>query len=153
MTRSASSTRGERHRVPGRSPRPGRPALRYVTAPTRLIVGGADVTVLQRNHRALAELASETKELATVPGASHLFEEPGALDRVADLAPRWVTPLSPCDAIVRAIGRPPGQAVGSGGGFDEPASGPPTSHPSRARASSSGSGRPMPNPWAKSTPS
>ena len=76
--------------------RGGRPdlagaALRRVRVPTLLIVGGADRTVLGLNQRALAELAAPTKELAIVPGASHLFEEPGALDHVADLGIRWFT--------------------------------------------------------------
>lgn len=73
--------------------RGGRPdlaadALRAVRVPTLLIVGGRDETVIELNERAKAELRSETK-LEIVPGASHLFEEPGALDRVADLAAVW----------------------------------------------------------------
>jgi putative phosphoribosyl transferase len=73
--------------------RGGRPdlagtALAKVTAPTLLIVGGADKTVLGLNRAALAELRCE-KHLAVVPGATHLFEEPGALETVVDLAGRW----------------------------------------------------------------
>ena len=78
--------------------RGGRPdlagaALPRVTAPTLLIVGGNDPTVLRLNEEAGRRLAGEV-ELAVVPGASHLFEEPGTLDRVVELAvaalDRWV---------------------------------------------------------------
>jgi len=65
------------------------PLLREVTAPTLLIVGGADGTVIRLNQVALAQLASDQKELVIVPGATHLFEEPGALERVAELASQW----------------------------------------------------------------
>ena len=73
--------------------RGGRPdlagsALARVTAPTLLIVGGADWTVLELNRAALAELRCE-KHLAIVPGATHLFEEPGTLEAVVDLASSW----------------------------------------------------------------
>jgi dienelactone hydrolase len=75
--------------------RGGRPdlaaeALPRVTAPTLLIVGGNDPAVLGLNRAALAELRCE-KRLEIVPGATHLFEEPGALERVADLAADWFT--------------------------------------------------------------
>jgi dienelactone hydrolase len=74
--------------------RGGRPdlagdALAKVKAPTLLVVGGADDVVLDLNRRALALLGSE-KRLEIVPGATHLFEEPGALERVADLAAEWL---------------------------------------------------------------
>jgi pimeloyl-ACP methyl ester carboxylesterase len=62
--------------------------LREVRCPTLLIVGGADVSVVQMNREALALLRCE-KELQIVPGAGHLFEEPGALERVAELAADW----------------------------------------------------------------
>jgi dienelactone hydrolase len=73
--------------------RGGRPdlagrALAQVRAPTLLIVGGHDVEVLELNRAALAQLRAE-KELVIVPGATHLFEEPGALDEVARLARDW----------------------------------------------------------------
>jgi putative phosphoribosyl transferase len=73
--------------------RGGRPdlasdALPRVHAPTLLIVGGADALVLQLNRQAYARLHCP-KELAVVPGASHLFEEEGALEQVAHLAARW----------------------------------------------------------------
>jgi dienelactone hydrolase len=73
--------------------RGGRPdlagrALAHVRAPTLLIVGGHDVEVLELNRAALAQVRAE-KELVIVPGATHLFEEPGALDQVARLARDW----------------------------------------------------------------
>ncbi|HJU24909.1 MAG TPA: dienelactone hydrolase family protein [Casimicrobiaceae bacterium] len=74
--------------------RGGRPdlagdALAKVKSPTLLVVGGADDVVLDLNRRALALLGSE-KRLEIVPGATHLFEEPGALERVANLAAEWL---------------------------------------------------------------
>lgn len=62
--------------------------LTAVTAPTLLIVGGHDDVVLDLNRRALAELRCD-KELAVVPGATHLFEEPGTLSAAAALARDW----------------------------------------------------------------
>uniref|UniRef100_A0AAU3H194 Phosphoribosyltransferase n=1 Tax=Streptomyces sp. NBC_01401 TaxID=2903854 RepID=A0AAU3H194_9ACTN len=64
--------------------------LSTVRAPTLLIVGGADTTVIDLNRQAQAALHCENR-LAIVPGATHLFEEPGALERVADLARDWFT--------------------------------------------------------------
>ena len=73
--------------------RGGRPdlagaALIRVRAPTLLIVGENDKQVIQLNRAALAQLRCE-KRLVIVPGATHLFEEPGALDEVARLAREW----------------------------------------------------------------
>jgi putative phosphoribosyl transferase len=62
--------------------------LRQVDAPTLLIVGGEDYSVLTLNEQAYALLHCE-KELAVVPGATHLFEEPGTLEQVAELATTW----------------------------------------------------------------
>jgi putative phosphoribosyl transferase len=81
--------------------RGGRPdlagqAIAAVAAPTLLLVGGADDVVLELNRRALAALRC-AKELVVIPGATHLFEEPGALEEVARLAARWFT---------RHLGRP-----------------------------------------------
>jgi pimeloyl-ACP methyl ester carboxylesterase len=59
-----------------------------VQAPTLLIVGGDDDIVIALNRKALAELHSE-KEIVIVPGATHLFEEPGTLEEVARLATGW----------------------------------------------------------------
>ena len=73
--------------------RGGRPdlagdVLARVTAPTLLIVGGRDTEVLRLNRLAQQRLGGESR-LEIVPGAGHLFEEPGALDRVAALARDW----------------------------------------------------------------
>jgi len=73
--------------------RGGRPdlagnALDMVQAPTLLIVGGADFGVIELNEQALARLRG-VKALEIVPGASHLFSEPGALEAVIDHAARW----------------------------------------------------------------
>jgi len=75
--------------------RGGRPdlaeeALSRVQSPTLLIVGSNDTTVLHLNREALAKLSGE-KELVVVPGATHLFEEPGALEAVAQEATQWFT--------------------------------------------------------------
>jgi putative phosphoribosyl transferase len=73
--------------------RGGRPdlagkALSLVRAPTLLIVGGRDFQVLELNRAAMARIPAQTR-LEIVPGASHLFEEPGALEVVARLAQDW----------------------------------------------------------------
>lgn len=62
--------------------------LPNVIAPTLLIVGQDDADVLELNRRALTLLCCP-KELVTIPGATHLFEEPGALEQVARLAEQW----------------------------------------------------------------
>lgn len=64
------------------------PALSQVEAPVLLIVGGADEPVIELNKEALAALHCR-KELTIVPGATHLFEEPGALRIVAETAGEW----------------------------------------------------------------
>jgi pimeloyl-ACP methyl ester carboxylesterase len=73
--------------------RGGRPdlagdALKQVRAATLLIVGGADYGVIELNRDAFDVLTCE-KKLEIVPGATHLFEEPGTLDKVVDLAAQW----------------------------------------------------------------
>jgi len=75
--------------------RGGRPdlageALGSVMAPTLLIVGGDDEPVIGMNREALARLRCE-KKIVIVPGATHLFEEPGTLEEVARLATQWFT--------------------------------------------------------------
>jgi predicted alpha/beta-hydrolase family hydrolase len=65
-------------------------ALAEVRAPTLLIVGGADETVLTLNQQAAAAMAAPTA-LRVVPGASHLFPEPGALEQVSTWAGEWFT--------------------------------------------------------------
>jgi putative phosphoribosyl transferase len=82
-----------RHRIAAIVSRGGRPdlagtALPRVQAPTLLIVGGRDREVIALNREALARLTCE-KELTIVPGAGHLFEEPGTLDEVVALAGAW----------------------------------------------------------------
>jgi dienelactone hydrolase len=83
--------------------RGGRPdlagtALIRVHAPTLLIVGGADTAILDLNEQAM-ELLEVEKELKIIPGASHLFEEPGALEAVARMAADWfVRHLAPAHA-------------------------------------------------------
>ncbi|HLO15819.1 MAG TPA: alpha/beta family hydrolase [Anaerolineales bacterium] len=83
------------HKVNAVVSRGGRPdlagrALAHVEAPTLLIVGGNDDVVIDLNEQALAQMQpwTETK-LTIVPGASHLFEEPGALEYAARLARDW----------------------------------------------------------------
>jgi dipeptidyl aminopeptidase/acylaminoacyl peptidase len=73
--------------------RGGRPdlagdALTRVKCPTLLIVGGHDDVVIELNEAAKAQMSCPT-ELVVVPGATHLFEEPGTLERVAELAAEW----------------------------------------------------------------
>ena len=73
--------------------RGGRPdladaALENVRCPTLLIVGGRDQTVIGMNRQAQERMTCEVR-LEVVPGATHLFEEPGALDSVADVAAEW----------------------------------------------------------------
>jgi putative phosphoribosyl transferase len=74
--------------------RGGRPdlagdALGMVRAPTLLIVGGNDGVVIELNRRAEAKLRDAVRKLVIVPGATHLFEEPGTLEEVATTAARW----------------------------------------------------------------
>jgi putative phosphoribosyl transferase len=78
------------HAVVSRGGRPdlAEPYLRSVTAPTLLLVGGDDEPVIHMNHSAY-ELLSCEKKLIIVPGATHLFEEPGTLEQVADHAGKW----------------------------------------------------------------
>lgn len=73
------------------------PALTLVRAPTLFLVGGEDRVVVDLNERALERLGAPEKELRIVPGASHLFEETGALEEVARLSSEW---------FVRHLGAP-----------------------------------------------
>jgi len=88
-----------RHRIAAIVSRGGRPdlagaALSRVGASTLLIVGGDDREVIELNEDALAQLTCE-KHLVIVPGAGHLFEEPGTLDQVVVLARDWFVPRLP----------------------------------------------------------
>jgi putative phosphoribosyl transferase len=97
---AAAADHGEVFAVVSRGGRPdlAGTALPRVTAPTLLIVGGDDVPVIAMNRTAAAAMRAEVR-LEIVPGASHLFEEPGALERVAALAARWFEDhLPPADA-------------------------------------------------------
>jgi dienelactone hydrolase len=72
----------------GGRPDLARSALSAVRAPTLLIVGGDDLPVIGMNRQALSALRVE-KELEIIPGATHLFEEPGTLEQVAHSARAW----------------------------------------------------------------
>ncbi len=91
--------------------RGGRPDLAgewlgHVRTPTLLLVGGDDIEVMRLNQQALQQMPGGTaKQLVSVPGASHLFEEPGALDLVARHAEEWFTVhLAPSVAPAIATG-------------------------------------------------
>ncbi len=87
---AAAQRPGAVHAIVSRGGRPDLawPALAEGTAATLLIVGGQDLAILDLNKGALERLRAE-KALAVVPGATHLFEEPGALEEVARLAREW----------------------------------------------------------------
>lgn len=85
----------------GRPDLAGRDALSRVRAPTLLIVGGADEPVIGMNREAMEHLRAK-KRMEIVPGATHLFEEPGTLETVARLAAGWfVEHLGPQDSGIR----------------------------------------------------
>jgi putative phosphoribosyl transferase len=73
----------------GRPDLAGKDILTKVTAPTLLLVGGNDEQVLELNEKALKDIEAEKKKLTVIPGATHLFEEPGKLEEVARLASGW----------------------------------------------------------------
>ncbi len=75
----------------GRPDLAGPGTLAQVRAPTLLIVGGLDVGVIELNESAHDALVNSERELVIVPGATHLFEEPGALNEVARQAGQWFT--------------------------------------------------------------
>jgi len=88
----------------GRPDLAGQALLAEVRAPTLLIVGGLDSVVIELNEQACRHLAG-VREMKVVPGASHLFEEPGTLEQVATLAGAWFS------RYLAAAGSPP-QAMG-----------------------------------------
>ena len=83
------------------------PALGLVRAPTLLLVGGRDRIVLELNRSAAEQLSAEHR-IEVIDGATHLFEEPGALERVAELARAW---------FLRVIGPEPGHNGKAGNGW------------------------------------
>ena len=88
---AAARMPGEVDAIVSRGGRPdlaGEPALAAVRAPTLLVVGGEDTVVIGLNRSAMQHLRCEHR-LEIVPGASHLFPEPGALEAVIDHAARW----------------------------------------------------------------
>ena len=89
---AAAADPGIVHAVISRGGRPdlAGDSLPRVRAPTLLIVGGDDDVVIDLNEAALRELRCP-KELVVIPGATHLFEEPGTLDAVCDHAARWLS--------------------------------------------------------------
>lgn len=89
--RAASHVGSAVHAVVSRGGRPdlAGDALERVISPTLLIVGGSDWQVLALNEEAAEDLVNCRHQVAIVPGATHLFEEPGALDLVAQLASEW----------------------------------------------------------------
>ncbi|HUG54576.1 MAG TPA: dienelactone hydrolase family protein [Vicinamibacteria bacterium] len=95
----AAAERPEVFAVVSRGGRPdlAGPYLPRVNAPTLLIVGGEDRPVIAMNGEAAAAMPAEVR-IEIVPGATHLFEEPGALDRVAALAARWFEAHLPTSA-------------------------------------------------------
>jgi predicted phosphoribosyltransferase/dienelactone hydrolase len=90
--RAAAAPQADIGAVVSRGGRPdlAGPLLGDVRAPTLLIVGGDDATVLDLNRQAQSDLRC-VNQLEVVPGATHLFAEPGALEEVADLAKNWFT--------------------------------------------------------------
>lgn len=98
--------------------RGGRPDLAglhllQVRTPTLLIVGGADDLVIELNEQALRHLHCP-KRLVIIPGATHLFEEPGTLEEVSRLATEWFVRY----LIPETVHEPPGGATGPGSGAD-----------------------------------
>ncbi len=100
---------GEVFAVVSRGGRPdlAKNSLDAVRAPTLLIVGGEDPTVRLLNEAALGRLGGP-RRLVVVPGATHLFEEPGALDEVARLAGDWFVEQLPVQGAVRPVVRAEG---------------------------------------------
>jgi putative phosphoribosyl transferase len=90
----------------GRPDLAGEVALARVRAPTLLIVGGADTPVIALNRQAMARMSAPVS-LEIVPGASHLFEEPGALEQVARLAREWFERFLARDDAATATRAPP----------------------------------------------
>jgi len=101
---AAAQRRGDVFAVVSRGGRPdlAGTSLPLVKASTLLIVGGEDTPVIEMNEDAFRQLRMEEKKLEIVPGATHLFEEPGTLERVASLARDW---FHACQAEIRVNSR------------------------------------------------
>jgi putative phosphoribosyl transferase len=101
---AAAEHPGDVTAVVSRGGRPdlSRSALPYVKSPTLLIVGGRDLPVIAMNRDAYNELHCE-KKLVVIPGATHLFEEPGALEEVARLAGNWFVNYLASKQVINAM--------------------------------------------------
>jgi putative phosphoribosyl transferase len=73
----------------GRPDLAGKDVLKSVQAPTLFLVAANDPQVVELNESALKEMTTEKKKLTVIPGATHLFEEPGKLEQVARIASGW----------------------------------------------------------------
>jgi dienelactone hydrolase len=73
----------------GRPDLAGKDVLKSVQAPTLFLVGGNDPQVVDLNENALKDMTTEKKKITLIPGATHLFEEPGKLEQVARIASGW----------------------------------------------------------------
>jgi dienelactone hydrolase len=73
----------------GRPDLAGKQVLKSVQAPTLFVVGGNDPQVVELNENALKYMSTEKKKISLIPGATHLFEEPGKLEQVARIASGW----------------------------------------------------------------
>jgi putative phosphoribosyl transferase len=73
----------------GRPDLAGKDVLKSVQAPTLFLVGGNDPQVVELNENALKDMTTERKKITLIPGATHLFEEPGKLEQVARIASGW----------------------------------------------------------------
>jgi putative phosphoribosyl transferase len=73
----------------GRPDLAGKDVLKSVQAPTLFLVGGNDPQVVELNENALKDMTTEKKKITLIPGATHLFEEPGKLEQVARIASGW----------------------------------------------------------------
>lgn len=113
---TASERPGEIAAVVSRGGRPdlALDALPHVQAPTLLLVGELDHGIIELNHRAYEQLRTE-KRLDIVKGATHLFEEPGALDAVADQAAQWFARYLAVNPIPLANARAEGNPAGPQG--------------------------------------
>ena len=88
ISRRKTSQRHRRRGLARRTTRPCSGVSPKVKAPTLLLVGGLDTEVIELNREAMAQMTAE-KKLIIIPGATHLFEEPGKLEEVAKISTDW----------------------------------------------------------------